>query len=580
MRLFPGKFREKLSNVFDHWLVEEARWIWSLTWPNFVTNQCFTFILTSGPIIFAGRVLDSTTMLAGVTLCVTFFLIVAFMPLYGVASSLDTLASQAFGAKDYEMLGVYLQRGILILSILCLPISAILLQLEDLLLLIGEDAEIVSISADMMRYSLLLLPFLTVVVFVKIAEAQSIVIPAAILLSLGAIFYVLAGVIILFLITKSVFGLVAGAVTSMVLTFGLFLVYLYVSGVMKRVWGGFTWRAFCGWPEILLLGLPISIGLTTDAVIVELGSFLVGLENDKPAIQISIYSVLICLSDFLELCSYAVFIGVSIRVGNLVGAEEIDRSKRAAVTGVILSLVMTGINLLLICIPKNYIGYLFVSNQEVVEGISELVVYLIPTSLLMALVYALNGVLSGYGKQWVIIVQVVVALLVGLPVSLVLTGYGWGARGYWIGVIAGYIVKFLIALVINIYYIFYAKIMRVSSEHSVTHVEEITPLLTEVDRNVENLTMFKKVKIKCSFKFNFSSSCRNLGKKTRLICKCLVPILYILICLTFFISLMTCKFSGMEHVFHVHTHLRYTSVRFCCMRFVFNDSNSSNSSLF
>ncbi|KAI6653826.1 Multidrug and toxin extrusion protein 2-like [Oopsacas minuta] len=578
MRFFSDQFKRKLSVIYRHWFSEEVRWIWALIWPNFVTNQCFTFILTSGPIIFAGKILDSTTMLAGVTFCVTFFLIVAFMPLYGVASSLDTLATQAFGAKDYKMLGIYLQRGMLILFILCMPISAILLQLEELLLLIGEDTEIASISAKMMLYSLLLLPLLTMVIFVKVAEAQSIVIPTALLLLMGAIIDVLATIIILYLMTKSVIGLAVGGFVSMLLTFGLFLVYMYMSGIMKKIWGGFSWRAFCGWPEILLLGLPISIGLVTDAVIVELGSFLVGLGDDKPAIQISIYAILICLSDFLELCSYAVFIGVSVRVGNLVGAGEIARSKRAAVTGVIISLVMTGTILLLMCIPKNYIGYLFVSDKEVVEGISELVVYLIPTSLLMALVYALNGVLSGYGKQWVIIIQVIVALLVGLPISLVLTGYGWGARGYWIGVIAGYIVKFLVALLINFYYLFCAKIMRISSEQT-QNDEERVPLVAGVETTVENLTMFNQVKEKLTVKFSMSWSYSYIGKKSRILCKWLIPIFYVLFCLSFFVSLITCKYSDMEHIIHVHTHLKY-SVRVCCMRFVFNNSNSSNTSGF
>ena len=576
MRMMHVHFRGLSMCMRQHWLVEEARWLWSLIWPNLVSNQCLTFILISGPIIFAGRVIDSTTVLAGVSLCVNFFFIVAFLPLYGVASSLDTLATQAFGAKDYTMIGVYLQRGMLILLFLCLPISAVLLQLEELLLLIGEETSIARISANMMQYSLLLLPFLTMVIFVKVAEAQSILVPAAFLLFLAAFIYVLACIVILYLVCKSVVGLVAASLIAMVLAFILFLGYLYISGVLKRIWGGFTRQAFCGWSEMLVLGLPISIGLITDAVIVELGNFLVGLGDTDPAVQISIYSALVCLSDLLELCSYAAFIGISIRVGNLVGEGDVARSRRAAVAGVMISLVMTGTILLVICIPKNYIGYVFVSDRQVVEGISALILYLIPTSLLMALVYALNGVLSGYGRQWVIIIQVVIALLVGLPVSLVLTGYGWGARGYWIGVIAGYIVKSLVALLINFYYLFCAKIMRISSESFVANrnSKETAPLILKSVATEWNLTLYKQTvdySNATHFKMRLFATC----KKARLICTWLIPIVYVLFCVSFFISLLTCKFSGMEHVFHVKTHLK-TTVKICCMKFVFNDTSSSN----
>ena len=569
-------FKGRPLRLSRHWLFEEARRIWSLIWPNLVINQCLTFMLISGPIIFAGRIINSTTVLAGVSLCVNFFFIVAFLPLYGVASSLDTLATQAFGAKDYTMLGVYLQRGMLILLFLCLPISAVLLQLEQLLLLIGEDAVIARISANMMLYSLLLLPFLTMVVFVKVAEAQSIVVPAAMLLFLAAILYSLTCVIILYLVSKSVVSLVAASLIAMVLVFILFLVYMYISGVFKRIWGGFTRQAFNSWSEMLILGLPISIGLITDAVIVALGNFLVGLGSTDAAVQISIYSALVCLSDFLELCSYAAFIGISVRVGNLVGEGDVSRSKRAAVTGVILSLVMTGTILLIICIPKNFIGYVFVSDRQVVEGISELVLYLIPTSLLMALVYALNGVLSGYGRQWVIVIQVVVGLLVGLPVSLVLTGYGWGARGYWLGVIAGYIVKSLVALLINFYYLFCARIMRISSESSVAEQtrRETAPLVMKSVATDSDLTYYKH-SVKYSNATRTKMQFLVLCKKARLLFMWLIPIVYVLFCVSFFISLLTCKFSGLEHVFHVKTHLK-TTVRICCMKFVFNDTNSSS----
>jgi len=43
----------------------------------------------------------------------------------GLSSALDTLCGQAYGARSYKLLGVYLQRAQLICWTLCIPIAAL-----------------------------------------------------------------------------------------------------------------------------------------------------------------------------------------------------------------------------------------------------------------------------------------------------------------------------------------------------------------------------------------------------------------------------------------------------------------------
>uniref|UniRef100_J3MTV4 Protein DETOXIFICATION n=1 Tax=Oryza brachyantha TaxID=4533 RepID=J3MTV4_ORYBR len=72
-----------------------------------------------------------------------------------MASALETLCGQAFGAKKYHMLGVYLQRSWLVLLAFAVLLTPTYVLMEDLLLLIGQPADLASLAG---RMSVWLLP--------------------------------------------------------------------------------------------------------------------------------------------------------------------------------------------------------------------------------------------------------------------------------------------------------------------------------------------------------------------------------------------------------------------------------------
>jgi MATE family multidrug resistance protein len=72
-----------------------------------------------------------------------------------MASALETLCGQAFGAKKYHMLGIYLQRSWAVLLIFALALTPTYVFMEDLLLLLGQTPELSHLAGKM---SLWLLP--------------------------------------------------------------------------------------------------------------------------------------------------------------------------------------------------------------------------------------------------------------------------------------------------------------------------------------------------------------------------------------------------------------------------------------
>ncbi|KAI6668954.1 hypothetical protein NL676_003839, partial [Syzygium grande] len=66
--------------------------------------------------------------------------------LVGMASALDTLCGQAFSAKRYHKLGIYMQRSWIVLFLCCLPSLPIYISAMPLLKLLGQADDVAKLS--------------------------------------------------------------------------------------------------------------------------------------------------------------------------------------------------------------------------------------------------------------------------------------------------------------------------------------------------------------------------------------------------------------------------------------------------
>jgi Na+-driven multidrug efflux pump len=62
-----------------------------------------------------------------------------FLLQQGLASGLETLCGQAYGAKQYHLVGIYLQRAIFALFLVAIPTCVISFYMAPILIAIGED---------------------------------------------------------------------------------------------------------------------------------------------------------------------------------------------------------------------------------------------------------------------------------------------------------------------------------------------------------------------------------------------------------------------------------------------------------
>lgn len=72
-------------------------------------------------------------MLAGIGLANAIIYCFPLSLTYGISSILETMVSQAYGSGEYYLCGMYLNRQILMISIIFVPMSMILIRSDYLL---------------------------------------------------------------------------------------------------------------------------------------------------------------------------------------------------------------------------------------------------------------------------------------------------------------------------------------------------------------------------------------------------------------------------------------------------------------
>ncbi|KAF3446980.1 hypothetical protein FNV43_RR12160 [Rhamnella rubrinervis] len=91
----------------------ESKKIWQIAGPS-IFSRLAMFSVTVVVQAFAGHLSDLD--LAAISVATTVIISISFGFLLGMASVLETLCGQSYGAKQYHMLGIYMQRSCIVLS--------------------------------------------------------------------------------------------------------------------------------------------------------------------------------------------------------------------------------------------------------------------------------------------------------------------------------------------------------------------------------------------------------------------------------------------------------------------------------
>ncbi|XP_042029060.1 protein DETOXIFICATION 40-like isoform X2 [Salvia splendens] len=357
----------------------------------------------------------------------------AYGLLLGMGSAVETLCGQAYGARRYEMLGIYLQRATVVLTLFSLPLVAIYLLSRQLLVAIGEEKEVAEL-ASVFVYGLIpqVLAYAVNFPMQKFLQAQSIVVPGAVISVATLAVHLVASWAAVWRMGTGLVGAALVLSMSWWIMVVAQVVYILKSQRCKDTWRGFRWEALTGVGEFVKLSIGSAVMLCLEAWYFQILVLVAGLLEDP---QLSL--------DALSVC---------VRVGNEIGAGN---SKAAAFSVVVVnsvSLVVAVIEAFVVLSLRHVISYVFTGGEKVADAVSDLCPFLAVTLVLNGLQPVLSGVAVGCGWQaYVAYVNIGCYYVVGIPVGCILGfKFNLGVKGIWSGMIGGTMMQTLILLFVTI----------------------------------------------------------------------------------------------------------------------------------
>ena len=102
-------------------------------------------------LIFVGR-LNDPTLLSAVGMVNNVNLLIPITFSFGTSRALGSFVSQSFGAKQYSKCAEYLNKQIILVTLAFIPLTIILLQTGNILILVGMHKEPSALAGQLMPY--------------------------------------------------------------------------------------------------------------------------------------------------------------------------------------------------------------------------------------------------------------------------------------------------------------------------------------------------------------------------------------------------------------------------------------------
>ncbi|XP_057434852.1 protein DETOXIFICATION 48-like [Lotus japonicus] len=446
--LCPTKTKDMMNLPLDDQFQDELH-----RWPTTkeVLEEMKAIGKISGPTAITGLVLYSRAMismlflgylgdaeLAGGSLAIGFANITGYSVISGLAMGMEPICGQAYGAKQWKILGLTLQRTVLLLLSTSIPISLTWLNMKRILLFCGQDEEISSKAQIFILFSIPDLFFLSLLHPLRIyLRTQSITLP----LSYCSAFSVLLHIPLNFLLVVHFKMGIAGVAIAMVwtnLNFFLFLFsFVYFSGVYKDSWVSPSMDCLKGWSSLLALAIPTCISVCLEWWWYELMIMVCGLLVN-PKATIASMGILIQTTSLVYVFPSSLSLGVSTRVGNELGAKNPAKARVSMMVSMFCAVGLGFSAMVFTTLMRHQWGRLFTNDEEIL-GLTAAALPIIGLCELGNCPQTTGcGVLRGSARPAVgANINLGSFYLVGMPVAIVL-GFvvKIGFSGLWFGLLA------------------------------------------------------------------------------------------------------------------------------------------------
>ncbi|KAK7315429.1 hypothetical protein VNO77_33976 [Canavalia gladiata] len=347
-------------------VLEEMKELWGMALPITAMNL-LVFVRAVVSVLFLGRL--GSLELAGGALSIGFTNITGYSVLVGLAAGLEPVCSQAYGSKNWDLLSLSLQRMVLILLIAIIPISLLWLNLEKIMLFMGQDSAITEMASIYCFYSLPDLLTNTLLQPLRVfLRSQKVTKPMMYCSLVAVIFHVPLNYLLVVEMGLGVPGVAMASVLTnlnmVVLMAGYVCVWRKKEVVMRWCWsdgGGVVWF---GLGQLMKLAVPSCFMICLEWWWYEIVTVMAGY-LPSPTLAVAATGILIQTTSMMYTVPMALAGCVSARVGNELGAGKPYKAKLAAMVALGCAFVIGFINVTWTVILGHKWAGLFTNDEPV-----------------------------------------------------------------------------------------------------------------------------------------------------------------------------------------------------------------------
>ncbi|CAJ1977453.1 unnamed protein product [Sphenostylis stenocarpa] len=341
-----------------------------------------------------GKLALSSTAIA-ISLCA----VSGFSVIFGMSCALETQCGQAYGAKQYRKFGVQIYTAIVSLTLACVPLTLLWMNLGKLLILLGQDP-LVSLEAG--KFALCMIPALfayaALQTLVRFFLMQTLISPLVISSFITVSFHVAFSWLMVFKSGLGNLGAAFSIGTSYWLNVILLGLYMKFSPECEKTRVPISIELFHGIGEFIRYAIP-SAGM----ICLEWWSFelLVLLSGLLPNSELETSVLSICLNIMSTIYTIPESIGsaASARVSNALGGGNPQSARVSVYAAMTLAASEAILVSLIILASREVLGYVFSNEQDVVDYVTEMAPLLSLSVILDSLHATLSGIARGCGWQ-------------------------------------------------------------------------------------------------------------------------------------------------------------------------------------
>ncbi|XP_028805407.1 protein DETOXIFICATION 16-like [Neltuma alba] len=410
----------------------------------------FMYSLQMISIMFAGHLGELS--LSSASTATSFLNATGFTVLMGMASALDTFCGQSYGAEQHHMLGIHMQRGMLVTSLVAVVQSIIFANLRPILVLLHQDHNIAKEAGVYARYMIpSLFAYGLLQCNIKFLQNQSIVFPMVLTTGISTLIHIFFCWV---LVLKASLGIKGAAIAFCISNWiSLLMLALYIkySSSCKRTWTGFSRQSLHNIPQFFKLALPSALMVCLESWTFELMVILSG-TFPNPKLQTSVSSICLNTSGMFWMLPSGIGAAASTRISNELGAGSPKAAQLALKVTLSVALTMGVFEFSLLMLIKNIWGRAFTNVPEVVRYVASMLPIVASFVFMDSIQTVLSGVARGCGWQKLgAFVNLCTYYLVGVPFAVVFSiALHMKVKGLLIGIALALIVQVACLLLITI----------------------------------------------------------------------------------------------------------------------------------